>query len=92
VFHSASFAPRRANRGFYSNPEVDALIDRGRRELDQSKRAEIYRQVQRILNRDLPYIHLWYFDNVVVHSRRVRHLQLNPSGNYDFLTTAELAN
>ncbi len=91
VFHSASFAPKRANRGFYSNPKVDELIDRGRTELDQQKRAAIYREVQTILNEDLPYIHLWYFDNVLVHSRRLRSVQLSHSANYDFLTTAELA-
>jgi hypothetical protein len=28
---------------------------------------------------------------VMVYSKRVRNLQLNPSGNYDFLKTAELA-
>ena len=38
----------------------------------------------------LPYIDLWYFDNVLVHSKRVQNLSLNPSGNYDFLKTAEL--
>jgi peptide/nickel transport system substrate-binding protein len=47
--------------------------------------------VQQILARDLPYINLWYFDNVVVHSRRVRNLRLDPPGNYDYLTTVELA-
>jgi peptide/nickel transport system substrate-binding protein len=46
--------------------------------------------VQSILAEDLPYIDLWYFDNVLVHTRRVRNLKLNPAGNYDFLRTAEL--
>lgn len=91
VFHFASFAPKRANRGFYANPRVDELIDRGRRELDQEKRRALYREVQAILNEDLPYIHLWYFDNVLIHNRRVSHLQLSHSANYDFLVTAELA-
>ena len=53
--------------------------------MDQQRRKQIYAQVQQILARDLPYINLWYFDNVVVHSQRVQDLQLNPSGNYDFL-------
>jgi ABC-type transport system substrate-binding protein len=39
---------------------------------------------------DLPYINLWYYENVMVHTRRVRNLTLNPPGNYDFLKTAEL--
>ena len=46
--------------------------------------------MQDILATDLPYLNLWYFDNVVVHSRRVRGLTLNPSGNYDFLRTVNL--
>jgi peptide/nickel transport system substrate-binding protein len=91
VFHSASFPPKRANRSYYSNPRVDALIDQGRRETDEARRKPIYAEVQRILGQDLPYINLWYFDNVLVHSRRVRNLKLSPSGNYDFLKQAELA-
>jgi len=39
---------------------------------------------------DLLYNNLWYLNNVLVHTRRVRNLQLNPEGNYDFLRTAEL--
>ena len=91
AFHSSSFPPKHANRSYYVNPEMDRLIDAGRNTVDQVKRKQIYAQVQQILARDLPYIDLWYFDNVVVHSRRVKNLRLNPPGNYDFLTTAELA-
>ncbi len=91
VFHSAKFPPHGANRGFYSNPRVDALIDQARSELDQNKRKQLYAEIQRILAEELPYINLWYQDNVLVHSKRVRNLSLNPSGNYDFLKTAELA-
>ena len=53
--------------------------------------VKIYGEVQEILARDLPYINLWYLDNVIVHSRRVQNLKVSPSGNYDFLKTAELA-
>ena len=91
VFHSASFPPKRDNRGYYSNPRLDQFIDEGRRIADPEKRKQIYAEVQEILARDLPYIDLWYFDNVVVHSRRVRNLHLGSAGNYDFLTTVELA-
>jgi peptide/nickel transport system substrate-binding protein len=91
VFHSASFPPKRANRSYYSNPRVDALIDQARRETDEAKRKPLYAEVQRIVAQELPYINLWYFDNVLVHSRRVDGLKLAPSGNYDFLKTAELA-
>jgi len=91
AFHSSNFPPKGANRSFYSNPRLDELIDQARRELRQDKRKQLYAEVQQILANDLPYINLWYLDNVLVHSKRVRNLTLNPSGNYDFLKTAELA-
>ena len=90
VFDSASFPPKRANRTFYSNPRVDALIREGRTTLDQEKRKVIYAELQQIVAEDLPYINLWYLDNVLVHTNRVRGIAMNPAGNYDFLRTAEL--
>ena len=90
VFHSAKFSPHGANRTYYSNPRVDALIDQARGELDQNTRKRIYAEIQQIVAEDLPYINLWYYENVMVHTRRVRNLTLNPPGNYDFLKTAEL--
>jgi len=90
AFHSSKFPPNGANRGFYSNPKLDSLIDQARREIDPNQRKPLYAEVQRILARDLPYIDLWYLDNVLVHTQRVRNIKLNPAGNYDFLRTAEL--
>jgi peptide/nickel transport system substrate-binding protein len=69
---------------------MDALIDQARRAIDPNVRKPLYAEVQRILAQDLPYIDLWYLDNVLVHTRRVRDLKLNPAGNYDFLKTAVL--
>jgi len=87
VFHSHGGA----NRQFYRNLRVDALIDAARREVEQAARKRLYASLQQVLAQELPYIDLWYFDNVLVCSRRVRNLTLNPSGDYEFLRTAELA-
>ncbi len=91
AFDSAKFPPNGANRGYYSNTKVDELINKGRSEVDRAARKSIYTELQRLLANELPSINLWYFDNVLVHNKRVRNLQLNPAGNYDFLRTAELA-
>jgi peptide/nickel transport system substrate-binding protein len=91
AFHSSKFPPNGANRSFYSNTHLDELIDEARVETEQQKRQHLYREVQSILAQDLPYIDLWYNDTVLVHSRRVQDVTLNPSGNYDFLKTASLA-
>ncbi len=91
AFHSSKFPPNGANRDYYSNPRVDELIDKARREIDPKVRKALYGEVQTVLANDLPYINLWYLDNVLVHTQRVRNLKLNPAGNFDFLRTAELA-
>jgi len=90
VFDSNSFPPKRANRTFYVNPRVDELIREGRSTLDQPKRKAIYAEIQRIVAEELPYINLWYLDNVLVHTNRVRGIELNPAGNYEFLRNTEL--
>jgi peptide/nickel transport system substrate-binding protein len=91
VFDTASFAPKRANRGYYSNPEVDRLIADGRRSVDERQRAADYDRIQQILNYDLPYVNLWWTDNVLVHTRRLENVQPSPAGNYDFLRDSTLA-
>jgi len=91
AFDSAKFPPNGANRGFYSNPKIDSLIHQARSQTDPAARRPLYAEVQRTLADDLPYINLWYLDNVLVHTRRVRNIKLNPAGNFDFLRTAELA-
>jgi len=90
AFDSASAPPKRFNRGYYSNAEVDRLIADARSTVDQPRRKADYDRIQEILNQDLPYIHLWYLDNVLVHSRRLTNVKASSSGNYDFLKTAEL--
>jgi peptide/nickel transport system substrate-binding protein len=85
-----SFPPKGANRGRYSNATVDALLKQASTETDQAVRRREYVQVQQILADDLPGIPLWYPDNVVVHSRRLTGVVLNPGGSFDFLRTAEL--
>jgi peptide/nickel transport system substrate-binding protein len=92
VFHSASFPPHRANRGYYANPQLDALIDQARRTVDQEPRRRLYGQVQQIVAEELPYINLWYLDNVLVHTKRVRDLRVSPSGDYGFLREAVISN
>ncbi len=91
AFHSGKFPPHGANRSYYANPKIDALIDQGRAETDLARRKPIYAEIQLILATDLPNIDLWFLDNVLVHSRRVQNLPLNSSGNYDFLKTAEIS-
>ncbi len=89
-YATASVPPKGANRGRYSNARVDELLKAAATETDLAVRRREYVAVQQILADELPGIPLWYPDNVVVHSSRLRGVMLNAGGSFDFLRTAEL--
>jgi peptide/nickel transport system substrate-binding protein len=43
----------------YSNPKLDELVAKGAEETDLAKRAEIYREIQKILLEDSPMVFLY---------------------------------
>jgi len=90
VFSSKKMPPNGANRGHYRNPQLDALLDQARAEMDQAKRKGLLAQVQKIVAEDEPYLNLWYVDNVCVHRDRLSGIVIPPGGDYDFLATATL--
>ncbi len=85
VFHSAQVPPSGFNRGYYINPEVDALLDRATRSTDDAERKQLYTQVQQIVARDAPYVGLWYKTNVVVYQPSLQGVTLSPIADYTFL-------
>ncbi len=87
AFASASFPPRGANRGGYSNPEVDRLLNLAATEDNHEKRRAAYRRVQQILAEDLPSLPLWFLDSVVIYNRRLSGVKASASGNFYFLET-----
>ncbi|MHB1022185.1 MAG: ABC transporter substrate-binding protein [Acidobacteriaceae bacterium] len=91
AYDSSSFPPHGANRGYYSNPRVDALIADASATSDQIQRRADYVQIQKILAVDMPTVNILDMDNVLVYNRRLRNIQLTPSGTYDFLRTATVA-
>jgi peptide/nickel transport system substrate-binding protein len=56
----------------YCNKDVDDLENKGRAEMDQAKRKEIYSQIQAKLAEDQPYIWLWFPNAVEGMHKRVQ--------------------
>ena len=44
------------NSGYYSNPKVDALLEKARTSTDQAERAKLYKQMQEIVHDDAPWV------------------------------------
>lgn len=55
LFHSSQMPPRGQNFVFLNNPEVDRIIESARRELDLSKRKELYWRLHELLVDEQPY-------------------------------------
>src|SRR4029077_20069296 len=81
VIDSKMTPPRGLNRGAYSNPEMDRLVEAGDATLDPATRREIYRKVQQLAADDLPYLSLWWQDNVVVMKRGLEGFRPYPNGS-----------
>ncbi|MFN0182438.1 MAG: ABC transporter substrate-binding protein [Aquabacterium sp.] len=75
-FHSKGTA----NRTGMVNPELDRLLDAGRATVDPAERLKIYRQVNNVLARELPYLFLTYFNNYSLASSRVEGVVPVPDG------------
>lgn len=68
------------NRVNMNNPEMDKLLDAGRATTDQAERLKIYRQVNNLLAKELPYLFLTYFDNISLANPAVKGLTPIPDG------------
>jgi peptide/nickel transport system substrate-binding protein len=71
LWHSRNAVPGGQNIASYSNPTVDKILDDAAGELDQSKRKQLYYQLQKTIMDDLPGAPLifqqgaWVYQNFV---------------------------
>ena len=84
-FHSRYVPPLGANRGRYRNPAADALIEAGSRTLDREERRAIYGDLQRLIAADLPYVSLYYTENVAVLGAGLTGFTLTPAADFSAL-------
>ncbi len=82
VFLSTSIPPQN-NHAYYSNPEVDRLLNESESELDQEARLEILREAQRIISEDQPAIFLEHFKWFLPMSTRLTGYTLSPLWYWD---------
>ena len=86
IFHSGSIPPAGANRGRYRSQEVDRLIESAESQQQIELQILLYQQLQRRLLSDLPYVPLWYEDQLVVYRhQQVEGYRAATDGNYDAL-------
>nr|VFJ69943.1 MAG: peptide/nickel transport system substrate-binding protein [Candidatus Kentron sp. FW] len=85
AFHSESIPPAGANRGRFTDALADHLIEAAKTAPTLTEQAALYRELQTHLLARLPYVPLWYEDNVLVTRADITDYELTPDGSYDGL-------
>lgn len=67
------------NSGYYSNPNVDELLDQARMVTDQDERAALYREVQAIVHDEAPWVFVANWVQGAVTTANVEGFKLQPS-------------
>lgn len=87
VFHSESLPPSGANRGRLKNKAVDQMIELADQEQNSVRQTQLYQLLQEELHQILPYISLWYEDNIAFVRNNIQGYQVSFDGNYDGLNS-----
>jgi peptide/nickel transport system substrate-binding protein len=85
LFHSENIG-RGGNRSFHNNPEVDRLLDEGRRVNDPVRLGQLYFEAQQIIRNEAPWIFLWAGDNLSAACAELRGLEMHPTGQLSLRT------
>ncbi|HUK36261.1 MAG TPA: ABC transporter substrate-binding protein, partial [Vicinamibacterales bacterium] len=85
VFHSNQIPPVGFNRGHFSDPHVDALLDEASRSTDEATRRRLFGEAQKAIAEQAPYICLWTKINNVIGQRTLEGMRVTPIADYVFL-------
>ena len=75
----------------YNNEQVNALTEQGSSEIDATKRAKIYSEIQRISTQEVAHIPLFYPPYTHAYSTRIKGLKMTPALQWT-LEDAEVVN
>jgi peptide/nickel transport system substrate-binding protein len=79
LLHSSQWTPVGPNRALYKNTRFDEVLSQARLTTDQAKRAELYREAQRLLHDDPPWIFIDHEVQTAAFAKRVQGFKLHPS-------------
>lgn len=89
--HYTLFAPYHSknsgvgpNYMFYSNPQLDALIEKGISVSEDGQRAQVYKEAQELIMKDLPMVYAQYGEQLIGSQSNVENFQVDPSGSNEF--------
>lgn len=86
LYHTDN-AGNNGNRAFYSNPELDQIIDDARQETDEAARESLYIDAQEIIIEEAPSIFIRHGEYLNAHNDNVHDFKTNGFNMLDFSGT-----
>jgi peptide/nickel transport system substrate-binding protein len=80
IWHSSQMEKEEYNFVSYKNPEVDRLLEQGRRTFGIAKRQPIYHQIHKLIADDVPYVFLVYPESLPVVHKKIMGVEKAPAG------------
>ena len=81
LWHSSQTGEKASNFCYFVNPEVDRLIEAGRRELDEKKRNPMFQRVYEIIAEEQPYTLLFVGKRTVAYDKRLQNVKYKLVGS-----------
>lgn len=79
-FHSSQTEPGGDNFINYFSPELDALIESARRELDEDKRMQLWQKAHALIWEDQPYTFLTRSKSLIFVDKRIKNVEVLRAG------------
>jgi len=85
-FHSQSTGGKSWNQHWYMNPKVDELLDQAKRTADETQRAGLIKEAQKIIFEDCPQVFMFQKHTMKPVHKSVKGYQLDPLswGQFNF--------
>lgn len=77
--------PSILNHTRFSNATFDSLFEQGQSESDIRKKYNLFVEAETLMMKEAPYIILWYGETIKIVDSKVRDLNLNSLGYYNYV-------
>ncbi len=81
LFHSSQHGGA-GNRTFYKNKDVDKLLEKGKKSIDENERLKAYYKAQDIIMDEAPQLFLYFLTESVGIQKNIKGFKLHPAGHH----------
>jgi peptide/nickel transport system substrate-binding protein len=72
----------------YSNPELDAVLDKVEHTMADADRKALFKEMQRIIATDIPVVPTTSNVNLIAVTKKLKNFVANPTNRTDFIDTS----